>query len=48
VLVEVHGAERAGPFYEHMGRWGYRFWTPDGTEVVGGSYHHHLVCVAGG
>jgi FkbM family methyltransferase len=45
VLVEVHGAERAGRFYERMGGLGYRFLTPDGHEVGDRSYHHHLVCI---
>jgi FkbM family methyltransferase len=44
LIVEVHGAERAGRFYELMDEYGYACETPAGEPVAGRVYHHHLVC----
>jgi hypothetical protein len=44
ILVEVHGAERSGRWYELMEEYGYRCETTGGEAVGDRAYHHHLVC----
>lgn len=44
LLVEVHGEERSGPFYDLMDSYNYRCVTMDGQTVTDRTYHHHLVC----
>ena len=47
LIVEVHGAERAGRFYELMAEYGYRCETAAGVDVRDRAYHHQLVCLPG-
>jgi FkbM family methyltransferase len=46
LLVEVHGQERCGRFYELMKGYNYRCETAAGTAIVDGAYHHQVVCFA--
>jgi hypothetical protein len=45
-LVEVHGQERCGRFYELMKGYNYRCETAAGTAIADGAYHHQVVCFA--
>lgn len=44
LVVEIHGAERCGRFYELMRQYRYRCETAAGTAVNDGAYHHQLIC----
>jgi FkbM family methyltransferase len=44
LLVEVHGESRAGEFYDHMARQGYRCETADGRPITDRAYHHQVIC----
>ncbi|MEZ0266952.1 MAG: FkbM family methyltransferase [Phycisphaerae bacterium] len=44
LLVEIHGEERSGPFYDFMAKFDYRCFGPDGAEVTDRAYHHHMIC----
>lgn len=44
LLVEVHGEECAGRFYDLMDQYDYRYETTGGTAIADRAYHHHLIC----
>jgi FkbM family methyltransferase len=44
LLVEVHGEECAGRFYDLMDQYGYRYETTGGAAIADRAYHHHLIC----
>ncbi len=45
MVVEVHGEERCGRFYELMKAYGYRCQTAAGVEISDAQYHHQVVCL---
>ena len=45
LLVEIHGQDRATPFYTKMHHLHYQCQTPTGEPVTNQAYHHHLICL---